>query len=716
LAGSSIIGALRVVLGADTAALDKGLDDSRTKLGQFASDIAATGAIIGAAITAAYGAVALGINNTLKSMDELNKQSQKIGIPVEQLSALKLAADLSDVSMEQLGVGVGKLSKNMVEAAGKPTSEAANAFRALGVNVKDANGKLLPTQDVLLSLADKFSGLKDGAGKTAAAMAIFGKSGADLIPLLNAGRDGIQGMIDNAQKFGVVIDGPTAAAAEKFRDTLTMLGAAKDGVIVKLTAFLLPALQQFADRMLAGASNADKQASKLSFLKTAFEGLARGMLLVADNFKIVLQLGAVFVAAQITSTVISMGIAFVGLARAIQATGIIMAAFEAVRSLSLKGILIMAGVVAIATGNFDTLKEKIGEIASYVATKVPDGAGVLSTALKGLGLDLSALTADLGKLKEGTDGAGKSQKDFNYQAMAGKTAVDQYLDSQNKSLAAQNAEIGGFGQAVGTAEALKIEYQALAIATANHTTISDAQRLKLDEVKMSASGLAMTMAGLQMTQSNLTPSQTYQLELQKIQLLFDNGRISAETYQQAMQKTAESAGTAWNVAGASMAGSFATIAASFGKEGSAMAKAAQVFGVIQGTISMYTGAAKALELPFPANIAAMAAVLAQGASLVAKIKSQSVPTGFKDGLSMTVPGGVGGGDSKMFQAMVEPGEQIDITPNRGGNAGASKGNSSGGPTIVMQGFMWGRDQVRDMFEALNEGMRDGHKLNVQFTG
>ena len=30
--------------------------------------------------------------------------------------------------------------------------------------------------------------------------------------------------------------------------------------------------------------------------------------------------------------------------------------------------------------------------------------------------------------------------------------------------------------------------------------------------------------------------------------------------------------------------------------------------------------------------------------------------------------------------------------------------------------MWGRDQVRDMFEALNEGMRDGHKLNVQFTG
>lgn len=713
MAGSSIIGALRVVLGADTAALDKGLDDSRAKLGQFASDIAATGAIIGAAITAAYGAVALGINNTLKSMDELNKQSQKIGIPVEQLSALKLAADLSDVSMEQLGVGMGKLAKNMVQAASKPTSEAANAFNALGISSQFVAKNLNDPNAMLLALADKFSGLKDGAGKTAAAIAIFGKSGADLIPFLNQGRDGIAAMTANAQKFGIVVDGPTAAAAEKFRDTLTTLGAAKDGIIVKLTAFLLPALQQFADRMLAGASNADKQASKLSFLKTAFEGLARGVLLVADNFKIVLQLGAVFVAAQITSTVINMGIAFVGLARAIQATGIVMAAFEAVRSLSLKGILVMAGVVAIATGNFDTLKDKLGEIASYVATKVPDSTGVLGQALKGLGLNLSALTADLSKQQAATDGASKSQKDFNYQAMAGKNAVDQYLDSQTKSLKGQEAEAAGFGKAVGTAEALKIEYQALAIATANHTTLSEAQRAKLEEVKASAAGMAMTMAGLQMTQANLTPAQLYEQELAKIQLLFDNGRISAETYGQAMQKAADNAGTSWNIAGASMAGSFATIAASFGKEGSAMAKAAQVFGVIQGTISMYTGAAKALELPFPANIAAMAAVLAQGAKLVANIKSQSVPTGFKDGLSMTVPGGVGGGDSKLFQAMVEPGEQIDITPNRGGSARRVGGGNQPSVVNLSIPYVTTRDALAAMISGINEMMADGYTLNVK---
>ncbi|MGY3359742.1 hypothetical protein ACVWZK_006405 [Bradyrhizobium sp. GM0.4] len=344
--------------------------------------------------------------------------------------------------------------------------------------------------------------------------------------------------------------------------------------------------------------------------------------------------------------------------------------------------------------------------------KYPDGTGVLGQALKGLGLNLSALTADLGKLKEGTDGAGKSQKDFNYAAMAGKTAVDQYIDSQNKSLSGQRAEVGTFGQLAGNAEALKIEYGALAVATANHTTLSEAQRAKLEEVKASAKGLALDLAGLQMTQSNLTPSQTYQLELQKIQQLFDNGRISAETYQQAMQHAAENSGAAWNIAGASMAGSFATIASSFGKESSSMAKAAQVFGVIQGTISMYTGAAKALELPFPANIAAMAAVLAQGASMVAKIKSQSVPTGFKDGLSMTVPGGVGGGDSRMFQAMVEPGEQIDITPNRGGGQGAARGGGSTTMVNLSVPIATTRDALRSLIEGMNEMFSDGYRLNV----
>lgn len=716
MADGAVIGALRVIFGADTAELDSALKDASNNLGKFATDIGKTAALIGAAMTAAYGIVALGVKDTLKSMDEINKSSQKMGVPVEQLSALRLAADLSDVSMEALGKGIGKLSKSMVEAAGQPMSAAANAFRAIGVSATDSNGNLRPVIDVTKDVATKFEGLKDGAGKTAASMALFGKAGADLIPFLNAGGAGIADMMAKAQALGITFDTDTAQAAEKFRDTLTMLGAAKDGLVIKLTAYLLPALQQFADRMLAGASDADKQSQKLSFLKTAFEGLARVVLLVADNFKLVLQLLAAFAAAQFASMVINVGVAFFGLARAVQATGLMMAALEAVRSITTKGWLQLAGIVIVLTGSFGFFKDKMTEIAGVVSSAMPDSAGLLGGALKALGIDLSALSADLATYKGHIDKGSKSQNDFNYSALAGKNAIDQYINSQKKSLEGQVAEIQTFGMLPGLMEATKVQLQALAIATANHTTISVAQQAQLDLTKQKLIENGQALAGLQMTQANLTPAQALQVEQTKIQALFDAGKISAETYGQAMQKAAENANASWGQAGESIAGSFATISGAFSKESSSMASAAKVFGIIQGTISMFTGAAKALELPFPANIAAVAAVLAKGAGLVASIKSQTVPTGMMTGGSMMVRGG-GGPDSVPLNMMVSPGEQVDVwRPDQGGGADPRRGAGSvGGKTIVLNGFAWGRDQMTQMFDYINEGLSDGHRLNVKFA-
>lgn len=709
---TSVIGALRIVLGADTAALDRGLEDSRAKLGQFAGDIAATGAIIGAAIATAYSAVALGVSNTLKSMDEINKSSQKMGVPVEHLSALRLAADLSDVSMEALSKGVGKLSKSMVEAAGDPMSSAANAFRALGVSVRDSNGQLRPTIDVTQDIATKFEGMKDGAGKTAASMAVFGKAGADLIPLLNAGGAGLQQMMDRAKALGVTFDKDTAAAAEKFRDTLTMLGAAKDGLIVKLTAYLLPALQAFADRMLASASNVDKQNQKLSVLKSAFDLLARGVLLVSDNFKLLIQIGTVFVAAQIAAAAINMGIAFLALGRAIYQTGLVLSAFEAIRKISMVGWLLMAGVLAVATGNFDAMVAKVREVGSEIMKALPEGAGVAAKALGGLGINLDALTADLSKYKGETEKATKSQTDFNFSALAGKNAIDKYIDSQKKHLEGQAAEIQTFGMLPGAMEAAKIQLQALSIATANHTTISAAQQLQLDATKQKALEYGQTLAGLQMVQANLTPSQTYQLELFKIQSLFDNGKLSAEQYGIAMQRAAENAGATWENAGAQMAGGFADLANAFSKSNKEMAVAGKAFGIIQATINTYTAFTKALaSAPPPLNYALAAGVLAAGMAKVAAISSQSTG-GMMTGGSFTVPGS-GGPDSQRVALDLSPGEQVDVwRPEQGGGADPRRGAGKGTTVNLAMPIAATRDAFRAIIEGLNDAISDGYRLNV----
>jgi hypothetical protein len=660
MAGSSVIGALRVVLGADTAALDEGLKDSQSGLAAFGSAVATGMAAAAAAVVAAGVAIGIALQHTIDDADKLSKTSAKLGVPIEQLSALAYAADLSDVSFEALSKSVGKLSKSMTEAAAKPTGDAANAFRALGISVTDANGRLKSSDDVLGEVADKFSGLKDGAGKTAVSMALFGKTGADLIPMLNDGRDGLKEMKDEAEKFGLILDAKTGKAAEDFNDNITRLKAAWTGLVTQSMSQVLPSMVAITNAMVESAKNSGFLSTALTAVSTAMKALVTSGVIVGAVFKSL---------AEYISTVSN--------AISLVLKGEFTAAFEKVKG----GV---AGIQETATATF----------------------GIVDNLWKGAqtGADAAA---------ESTEKASKAQKDFNFSALGGKNAVDQFIASQSKSLESLKAEVATYGLLPGAMEAMKLQLQAESIARANNTAITAAQQVQLDLLKQKTSDYALTLAGLQMTQSNLAPAQLYQVELQKIQALFDAGKISAETYEQAMQGAAERAGTAWNIAGASMAGSFATIAASFGKESSAMAKAAQIFGAIQATISMFTGAAKALELPFPANIAAMAAVLAQGARLVSQIKSQSVPTGFKDGLSMTVPGGVGGGDSKLFQAMVEPGEQIDITPNRGGGQG-QRSNGGGAQTVVNMSvpIVTTRDALRDLIDGLNGMFSDGYRLNV----
>jgi len=708
MANAATLGALRIILGADTSSLDSGLRDARAGLSTFASDLAKTGAVIAGAITAGYGVVALGVSNTIRSMDEIGKQSQKIGVPVEQLSALKLAADVSGVSMEQLGTGVGKLSKAMVEAASKPLSDSANAFKALGVSVTDSTGKLRPTQDVIISIADKFEGLKNGAGKTAVSMALFGKSGAELIPFLNQGGTGISEMTAAAKKFGIMIDGDTAKAAEKFRDTLTLLGAAKDGLITKLTAYLLPSLQVFAQRMLDGASNVDKQNQKLSILKTGFDLFARAVLVVADNFKIVLQLGAVFVGAQIASAAVGMGLAFVSLARAVQSTGLVLAAFEAVRALSTKGLFLIAGIIAIATGSFDSLKDKLSELATYIGSKIPDGSSVLGKALKGLGLNLSALTEDLKRLNVENKGGKKTQDDFNFSLLAGKTAINQYLDAQQKRIASQEAEAATIGKSVGEHAKLRIALEAEAIRVANNIFLTDQMAAKIAATGQAAAMAAMKIAGANATMLAMSPAQQLEQSMGQLKQLYDAGTISLETYEARQKQLAENAQATWNIAGASMAGGFSQLAGAFSKSSSQMATTAKVFGSIEATINTYTAFTKALaSAPPPINYVLAAGTLAAGMAKVAAINS--MPTGMMTGGALMVRGG-GGTDSVPVALNVSPGEQIDVwRPDQGGGKDPRRG--TGGVTNVTvnwSGGVVGREGIRNLFEEMNAAFADGY--------
>lgn len=660
MAGSSVVGALRVVLGADTAALDKGLKDSQSGLAAFGATVATGMAAAAAAVAAAGAAIGVALGKTINDMDTLSKTSQKLGVPVEQLSALAYAADLSDVSFEALSKSVGKLSKNMVEAAAKPTSEAANAFRSLGVSVVDSNGKLKSSDDVLGAIAESFSGLKDGAGKTAVSMAIFGKAGADLIPLLNGGKDSLKEMNEEAKQFGAIVSTKTAKEAEAFNDNLTRLGYAVKGVVVQVASQLLPVLVDISNNMVDSAKNSGLMADTVSVLSTAMKGLVTSGVIVSATLQ---------VAADTLSVI------WGGLARLIKGD---------------------------VTGALDNAKLKVGDISTVATQTMGTLEGLWGSAKTGASQAAVA-----------TDGAAKAQKDYNYAALSSKTAIDQFIASQNKSIAGQQAEIQTTGMAAGAKEHMKVVLQGLEVATANNIPITESLRGTLEILGMTAGNTALQLEGMHLKFANQDPLIAYQTQMANTELAMRMVGATAEEIASAQERVAERFGMSWSAVGTNIAGvggSLSQLSGTFAKENKAMGVASKAFGIGQAIINTQIAVTKALaSLPPPASYAAVAAAIAQGAASVATISAQ----GFKNGLSMTVPGGVGGGDTRMFQAMVEPGEQIDITPNRGGQQDARRGGTSSAPTVIHLTVGGAAGEfVRGLINDINAATADGYRLNM----
>jgi len=174
------IARLGVVLGLNTAEFTQGVDRAKKGTESLKSQLTT----LGTAALAASTALGYMVKQSINNMDALAKQAQMAGVTVESLSKLAYAAKLADVSQEELVGSMARLAKGMGEAS-QGTGEALKAFQALKIDPAQLKG----TDDALLKITEKFAQFEDGAEKTALAIALFGRSGAKLIPLTASNRN-----------------------------------------------------------------------------------------------------------------------------------------------------------------------------------------------------------------------------------------------------------------------------------------------------------------------------------------------------------------------------------------------------------------------------------------------------------------------------------------------------------------------------------------------
>lgn len=204
---------------------------------------------MGAALAAGVGIAIKFGNDSIKAFQgaagEAAKLSRITGMTAEDSSRLGFAMKQTGIDVAAGTKAMTILGKTLEKAAGSEKSAAA-ITDALGFAFTDASGGVRDMSELLPEIADRFAKMDNGSEKTALALKLFGKSGADLVPLLNKGSEGLAELAAKSDAFGNTISGSMLDKLKASKQAQRDWDAAMQGLQVTLGSELLPLLTQGA--------------------------------------------------------------------------------------------------------------------------------------------------------------------------------------------------------------------------------------------------------------------------------------------------------------------------------------------------------------------------------------------------------------------------------------------------------------------------------------
>jgi hypothetical protein len=244
------LGSLVVSLGLNAAEYIDGLNKANYQAQQFQKNIERVAkeaaGILGTYLSARI--VKDFVEGIIDANDHLNDLSKKTGIAADTLGGIAFAAKQAGLDLESVAAGTGKLNRSLADAAAG-NEKAQQAFTALGISYKDGAGNVKSADAALTEIATKFASYADGPNKVALAVRLFGKAGADMIPLLDEGGAALQRNIEYFKRYsGVTTE--TAQQADEFNDTVDKLKLLSGAFGQTLVAELLPPMQRLAELFL----------------------------------------------------------------------------------------------------------------------------------------------------------------------------------------------------------------------------------------------------------------------------------------------------------------------------------------------------------------------------------------------------------------------------------------------------------------------------------
>jgi hypothetical protein len=236
--------------------------------------------VIGAAYTA--------ISNVGSALDRMGKSADdaaKLGMQdmPEFLAGLQYRAKLVGVEASSVSDSLGKLFRTIAEArAGSKADQ--DILSTLGLSVASLSGQ--SPDKVVLRIADALEQVADSGERARLAVALFGRSGANMVNVLRGGSGGIQSSISEAQSLGVAQSSGSIALADAAGDAIDRLRTSIEGTWNTISVELSPAIIALTNEAGVLAANIRASVTSNGGLREAVAAIVVPIANVADQIRI----------------------------------------------------------------------------------------------------------------------------------------------------------------------------------------------------------------------------------------------------------------------------------------------------------------------------------------------------------------------------------------------------------------------------------------------
>lgn len=245
-----------------TKDLTKNVDDAEKESGKFGetlkngvvagAQMAATAvAAVGTAAVAAVTGVVKMASDTAQLGDEIDKQSQKLGMSAEAYQEWAFIMEHSGSDIDKMSTSMKKLA----DAATEPTEAITTAFQKIGLSMDEIAG--MSQEELFSATITALQGMESGTERTAVATDLLGKSAMDLGALLNTSAADTEAMRQQVHELGGVMSDDAVKNSAAFQDSLQNLTTSFDGIKNSIASEFIPSLTTMMDGITGVLTGSD---------------------------------------------------------------------------------------------------------------------------------------------------------------------------------------------------------------------------------------------------------------------------------------------------------------------------------------------------------------------------------------------------------------------------------------------------------------------------